>query len=327
MSDQPQTTLRDALTSAIEAHEDNDNAEVITSEVASTESADKVRDDKGRFATKPEDVQSEVVQEVVAKPRPTSWKKDYEEKWSQLDPSLQEYIHQRESDYAKGVSTYKQNYESVQPIYEAMQPFVPLLQQHNIQPQQWITNLGNAHKVLAMGAPEEKLQAFARLAADYGVPLQALTGQQYDPQQSMVLSEVNTLKQQLAQFQQMNEQREQLTLQQEIDKFRAEAPHFEEVKETMGMLLQSGVATDLKSAYDKAIRLNDEVWQKQQAEASQAQAQADVQKQVQKAAESKAKAVSTRSNSPTAVMTSGNSKDRRAILAEAVESHLGAGRV
>lgn len=325
--DGTQTTLRDALTSAMEAHEASDNTEVTTNnDVASTQEVnvdnDKARDDKGRFAPKQEQPAVEVqAEQPIVKARPTSWKKDYEEHWTKLDPTLQEYIHQRESDYARGVSTYKQNYETVQPIYEAMQPFMPLLQEHNIQPQQWISNLGNAHKVLAMGRPEEKLQAFARLAADYGVPLQALTGQNYDPQHSLMLNEVNTLKQQLAAFQQQNEQKEQMTLQQEIERFQAQAPHFEEVKETMAQLLQSGVATDLKSAYDKAIRLNDEVWQKQQAEASQAQAQANVQAQVQKGADAKAKAVSTRSNSPTAVMTSGNSKDRRSIIADALDSH------
>lgn len=322
--DGTQTTLRDALTSAMEAHEASDNTEVIndaSSQEVTTE-ADKARDEKGRFAPKEEAQAVEVqAEQPVIKPRPTSWKKDYEEHWTKLDPTLQEYIHQREADYAKGVSTYKQNWDNAQPIYEAIQPFMPLLQQHNLQPQQWISNLGNAHKILAMGQPEEKLQAFARLAADYGVPLQSLTGQNYDPQQSLMLNEVNTLKQQLASFQQMQEQKEQMTIQQEIEKFQAEAPHFEEVKETMAQLLQSGVVDNLKSAYDKAIRLNDEVWQKQQVEALQAQAQANVQAQVQKGAEAKAKAVSTRSNSPTAVMTSGNSKDRRSIIADALDSH------
>ena len=69
---------------------------------------------------------------------------------------LQEYIMQREQDYAKGVSTYKSQWDQAAPIYEAMQPFIPILQEHNIQPQQWIQNLGRAHQVLAMGSPEQK---------------------------------------------------------------------------------------------------------------------------------------------------------------------------
>lgn len=328
MSDQPQTTLRDALTSAVEAHEAS--AETAVQEVTKTESVDASRDEKGRFASKQAEPEQTMVQQAndapIVKPRPSSWKKDYEEHWTKLDPTLQDYINQRESDYAKGVSAYKQNYEAVAPIYEAMQPFLPLLQQHNMQPNQWISNLGNAHKTLVEGTPEAKLQAFARLASDYGVPLQALTGQQYDPQQSQFLSEFNSLKSELAAFKQAQEQRESMTLQQEIESFQKDAPYFDEVRETMATLLQSGVAQDLKSAYDKAIRLNDDIWQKQQAEAQQAKAQADVQTQVQKAAEAKAKTVSTRSNSPTAIMTSGNSKDRRSVLAEAVEAHLG-GRV
>lgn len=325
MSDQPQTTLRDALTSAVEAQETS--ADIAIQEPVKTEVSDSSnRDDKGRFTAKqaePEQtlVEQSQVETPSIKPRPSSWKKDYEEDWGKLDPRLQDYINQRESDYAKGVSSYKQNYEAVAPIYEAIQPFMPLLQQHNMQPNQWIQNLGNAHKTLVEGTPEAKLQTFARLAMEYGVPLQALTGQQYDPQQSQFLSEFNQLKQKLNAFEQAQEQREQMTLQQEIDSFQKEAPHFEEVRETMAQLLQSGVATDLKSAYDKAIRLNDEVWQKQQAEAQQAKAKADAQAQVQQAAAAKAKAVSPRSNSPTVTMASGNGKDRRSIIAEALDSH------
>jgi len=39
-----------------------------------------------------------------------------------------------------------------------------LLQENNIAPQQWISNLGTAHKTLALGSPQEKLQMFAQLA-------------------------------------------------------------------------------------------------------------------------------------------------------------------
>lgn len=325
MSDQPQTTLRDVLTSAVEAHETS--AEPAIQESTKPEvSESSNRDEKGRFASKQAEPEQTLVQQAqgdapVVRARPSSWKKDYEEDWGKLDPRLQDYINQRESDYAKGVSSYKQNYEAVAPIYEAMQPFMPLLQQHNMQPNTWITNLGNAHKSLISGSPEEKLQMFARLANDYGVPLQALTGQQYDPQQSQFLSEFNSLKGQLAEMRQAQEQKEQMTLQQEIESFQKDAPHFEEVRETMAQLLQSGVANDLKSAYDKAIRLNDEVWQKQQAEAQQAKAQATAQAQVQQAAAAKAKTVSTRSNSPTVITASGNGKDRRSIIAEAMDSH------
>lgn len=318
-NDNTQTTLRDVISNAVE--------ESQADEVAQSESVS--RDEKGRFAAKQAETEQQKVQQQVTpvetqpviKPRPSSWKKDYEEHWTKLDPTLQDYIAQRESDYARGVSQYKQNFEAVQPIYEALQPYMPLLQEHNIQPDQWISNLGAAHKALALGSPEEKLQMFSKLAMDYGVPLQALTGQQYDPQQSLLMNELNQVKSQLNQFQSLQEQQEQIALQKEIESFQKDAPHFDEVRDTMAQLLQSGMAVDLKSAYDKAIRLHDDVWQKQQAEAQQANAQAQAQQSQQKVAEAKAKAVSPKSVSPTANMNSGNSKkDLRELLSESFDA-------
>lgn len=318
MSDESvQTTLRDQIEQAIE-----------TVETVETPVSDRPRDESGRFAPKeveakqPEQVeqpfQAEAAPEAPkTKPRPSSWKKDYEEHWSKLDPTLQDYIAQREQDYAKGVSTYKQNWDQAAPIYEAMQPFMPLLQEHNIAPQQWIQNLGNAHKTLAMGSPEEKLQMFARLANDYGVPLQALTGQQADPQFSMLAQELNQLKNQWTQFQSLQQQQEQKSLQSEIQEFAEKAPHFDAVRETMAQLLQSGVASDLQSAYDKAIRLHDDIWQKQQEEARQAELAKAADAQRETVAKAKAKAVSPRSSSPTGMMGTGTGKKGlRDILAE-----------
>jgi DNA-directed RNA polymerase specialized sigma54-like protein len=95
----------------------------------------------------------------------------------------------------------------------------------------------------------------------------------------------------------------------------------------MSQLLQSGVVSDLQSAYDKAIRLNDEIWQKQQEEARQAQAQAEAQQRQQTVTTAKAKAVSPRSSSPTGTMSNGNGKKSlRDTLAEQLEQQLG-GRV
>lgn len=326
-----QTTLRDQLASAIEQHESPEESPQIET---------RSRDEVGRFA--PKETPAEPKQAVTAdktaaentvavapqvKPRPSSWKKDYEEHWTKLDPTLQDYIAQREADYAKGVSTYKQNWDQAAPIYEAIQPFMPALQQHNIDPKTWITSLGNAHQMLATGTPYQKLQMFAKLANDYGVPLQAITGGQHDPQFSMMAQELNQLKNQWTQFQTSQQQQEQQLIQGEIENFSKNAPHFEQVRETMAGLLQSGVATDLKSAYEKAIRLHDDIWQQQQAEAQQAKAQAEAEAQHKKVVEAKAKAVSPRSTSPTGAMGTGNGKKGlRETLAEQLDAAMG-GRV
>lgn len=309
-----ETTLRDMVESAIEEH------------TADVEQSDRARDEMGRFAAK-EQEQQEFIPEQSAieqeaqpqeevkpvKPRPSSWKKDYEEHWSKFDPSVQDYILQREADYAKGVSTYKAQWDQAAPIYEAMQGFMPLLQQHNIQPQQWIQNLGNAHKTLALGSPEEKLQMFARLANDYGVNLGALTGGNVDPQFSMLTQELNNLRNEWTGYKSSIEQQEHAKLVSELEAFKQNAPHYEALRETMAQLLEANVASSLQDAYDKAMRLNDEVWQQHQSEQAKA-AEAEKIKQAQAA---KAKAVSTKSATPTGLETAGSGKKGlRDVIAE-----------
>jgi hypothetical protein len=332
------TTLRDALESALGRSEAGtlntvaDAPEIETdppeTQAAETEQerADKVRDERGRFAAKQAETEAkpevDPVQKVETPPEqtrkpPSSWKKDYWDHWGKLDPNVQAYIEQREGEAAKGVSTYKQQLDSAAPILQAIQPFLPELQQHGLQPGQWIANLGNAHRTLALGTPEQKLQMFAKLATDYGVPLQGLTGGQVDPQMAQILPSVSKLEQRLSAFEAQSAQAQQAQLQAQIDTFKASAPHFEAVQGTMAGLLQSGIATDLKSAYDKAIRLHPDIWQQHQAE----QAQADKAKRQAELAVKKAAAASPKSSSPTgAVATGGGKKGLRDTLSEAFDN-------
>ena len=267
--------------------------------------AQRLRDEQGRFASsKQEAAPVEAPAAPVARKPPSSWSKDKWDHWNGLQPEVQDYIEKREADYAKGVSTYKSQWDQAAPVYEVVQKFAPELQQYGIQPAQWIQNLGDAHRTLALGSPEQKLQMFAKLATDYGVPIHSLTGQQVDPQFGHITQTVSSLQREIQTFKQQQEAAQQAAIQQQIEAFRVNAPHFEAVQGTMAQLLQSGVAPDLKTAYDKAIRLHDDIWQQQQAEqAKQAEAarQADL-------AKKKAAAVSPRSTSPTGSMSAGNTK-------------------
>ena len=325
--EQPES-LRDSIANALEAAETPNTQETTSQEASETPKSSRARDESGKFTkTQPEaDVQeieaieAQEEEKPAVKPRPSSWKKDYEEHWGKLDPQLQDYIQQREADYAKGVSTYKNQWEQAAPILESLNQFQPLLRQYGVAPQQWITQLGNAHAQLVTGTPEQKMQIFQQLANDYGVNLGAVTGQTgYDPQFSSLAQELNAIKNQWGQFQQQQELMEQTQLRSEIDSFKSDKPYFEEVREVMAGLLQSGMADDLQSAYEKAIRLNDDVFQKVSAE----QAQKSEAAQREKVAQAKAKVLSPKSTTPTGSATGGSksaSSAREAIMA-AMEQH------
>src|SRR6185295_18799036 len=71
-------------------------------------------------------------------PRPDSWKKERQGDWDAMSPSQQAYVKEREDQYFKGVSTYKQEWENAKPLLDAVAPFLPVLQQHGIRPDVWI---------------------------------------------------------------------------------------------------------------------------------------------------------------------------------------------
>lgn len=357
-----QTTLRDVLAANMDAAEAGtlgQPAEAVTNtEPADQGSAaqDRVRDPQGRFAPKEQASAPKVAPEATSTPpaaeivpvetapqpaRLTTWRKEFlplHEKLAQGIPltaeeamKLADYNVQREKEYATGVSTYKAEAQHAKELQHAMEPFMADLQRHNIHPSQWIQNLGNAHRTLALGSPEQKLAMFARLAQDYGVPLPAITQAQQgqvDPTIAALMAEIQHLKQGVNTVTSRWEQQEAAAVTGMLSKFNdaEKYPHFNQVRETMAQLLESGLAQDLDSAYTKAVRMTDDVWQaeqQRQAGADAARQQAD---KAAAAARAKAKAGSTPSSTPSGTAATATAKDRRGALTEAFDS-IGTGRV
>lgn len=342
------TTLRDAFESAFDSVEAGDVAtdapsietpavdDIAAEAAAESKTFDRARDDSGRFkAVEKALEQAEAAKETPVEPvepkpvrkAPTSWKKDYWGSWEKLgaDPELaklQDYIEQRESEFTTGVSTYRQEAMKAKAIQDAIAPYLPDMQRYGIQPEQEIKNLLNAHHRLSLGSPQEKLQMFSQLAASYGIPMQALTGDMTESthQVMQLMQDMNALKSNFGQIQATNRQMQDAKVQEDINAFKATAPHFEEVRDHMAGLLQAGIASDLKSAYDMAVRLNDDVFQKMQAQQA-----ADAEKaRLAAIAAKKATAVSTRSVAPTGQAKGGRGgNDIRSLLSASFDEHGG----
>ena len=262
-------TLREELAANLEALSVPETVETAAPAETDAQKTERLRDEAGRFAAKEPatkadtNLQQPTTQPAAERPaRPSSWKKDYwadYDKIAQENPKLAAYLNEREHQFASGVSTYKQEWEQAKPLIDAIAPFQPLLQQNGIDPAQWVSNLGNAHHKLAMGSPQDKVAMFQRLATDYNVPVQLavqdqqgqwqLLGQQ-QPQQPQFDPAIipRLVKQELM----------AASTKQALETFTREAPekapHFETVKATMAGLLQAGLADDLQSAYEAALR-------------------------------------------------------------------------
>jgi len=349
-----ETTLRDTISALVDKSEAGEPLDSVTppteskinipapdhtqqaQDVESEEekagrTAGRSRDEKGRLL--PGKAGPQVQQQVQGRPpRPSSWKKDYWDDWEKLDPKLAGYIHERESDYARGVSTYKQEWEQARPLLEAIAPFLPTLQQHNISPDRWISGLGKAHHMLANGNPQERLQMFHKLAQDYRIPLQALYDQgfaqqfvnQYQPPYQPPQPSVEAL---------VGEKMSELFSKHAVTNFgeakddagNPRYPYFEQVRPKMAQLLENGLANDLESAYTKALRIDDDLWQAEQQRHKETEEKTRLQQNSQAVQVAKRNAISPKSATP-ASGGAGTKKGLRDQLSESYDAVVG-GRV
>jgi len=346
---------RSMLEAAMEQAEEGtlespDEVEIELSKDSISEENEQARDEKGRFANEQEQsdgktaelearAPEENTEEQVEYKRPTTWKKEYKEIWDKMEKGEQinrddfvkfaQYANQRESEYQRGVSTYKAEADEAKQLKEAIIPFVPELQKQGINPATWINNLGRAHMVLSSAPQEQKVQMFQKLASDYGIQLNNMGQvQQLDPYAQQLMNQLQSVNQEVSVIKSRFAQEENNRLMGEIESFKSggNAPHFELVREEMAQLLELGKAQDLKTAYKLAVRINDEAWALEQEKLiSGAKQQASKANQVAKA---KAAAVSPRSVTPSGQSTNGtDKKDRRSIIADQLNSGALSGRV
>jgi len=346
MSDNEQLDRRDLLEAALEAAEEGTleppiekDIEVVEKDSISEESAkaevsEEDREEPAEISAESESEEShEEAQEAAeeSKPitRPSTWKKEYVQIWDKMEAGEQiskedfvkfaEYANQRESEYKRGVGTYKAEADRARSYEEAVAPFAPDLQRRGIDPAQYIQNLARADQILTNAPYEQKVQLFQRLAADYGIQLNGESQiQQFDPYTQQLMNQLNQVNQEVSSIKGRFAQEENQRLMSEIERVRQDVekfPHFDVVREEMAQLLELGKAQDLETAYKKAVRMNDDVWALEQdrllKDARQAATKAQ---QVQKA---KAAAVSPKSTTPSGKVTNPeDKKDRRSLIAE-----------
>ena len=278
--------------------------------------------------------------------RPSSWKKDMWPVWDKLNTGepltaqesrqVAEYNAQRETQFATGVSTYKQIADTAKPLMDAVAPFREDIQRTGMQEAQFVNKVLGDYKRLAHGSPQEKLHLAHNLLRECGIPMQALydqnAQQQYlatpyqPPQQAAPVQQPQDIA---ALIEQTLSQREVKQTIESMAKDTTKYPFFNYVRSDMSQLLETGEATDLDDAYLKALDLPQHgmlsaLPQQQQAAATQQQAAAHSQATVRAA---KANTVSPRSATPASAAVPDGPKNVRDSLKAAIAQHVGGGRV
>ena len=278
---------------------------------------DEVQNEAPVEAVKPQvEPEPEIAPEPPVWERPpASWKKDYHEAWTTADPKLKEYAWKREEEMKAGVQPLLSKAQFADQMQQAIDPYMNNIRGLGIEAPQAVKALMEADNVLRHGTPQQKQQYFAQLAQQYGINMGEVQVQPTDPNFYAIQNELAQVRGEVLNWKQQQEAAQNQALLSEINQFQAKAEYFEEARPIMIQLLNSGVAQDLDDAYQKAIRLDNDLFTKHQ-QASQGAADAAKREASNKAAKAaRAAAVSVKSSTPGAA-TSTKAQDRRSLLME-----------
>ena len=342
--------IRDILESAVEEHEPSaDSTPLETSapqetEAEATARVERARDEAGRFTKAERDAQAAATPPVepakTRPPRPSSWKKDFEGKWNEIydsDPNFAQYLLDREGQFAQGVSTYKAEADQARALADRarafqaiMEPHAPRFQQYGADPQEYIGRLLKMDEILATGSLEQKQAMLLSIARAVGLTDEPAPQNQASYVPPELVQTVYGLRSELDAIKQANERAEQTRRASEVDSFAADHPYLDDLAEPMAQLLETGFATSMEDAYRKALRLDDEIFQKYQAEQQQGSEAERQRKAKETAARARSAAVSPRSSTPTGSVATASAQgsDIRSILESTTNSVLaGGGRI
>jgi hypothetical protein len=218
----------------------------------------------------------------------------------------------------KGVEPLITKAQYADQMQKAFEPYMDTIRGNNSNPVDAIKGLMEADRVLRFGNPEEKRSYMAMLANNYGVDLNGVAPLQtgpIDPKVIALQNELNNIRGEVSGWKQQREEAENQSLLGQIDQFAQKAEYFEEVRPTMIQLLQNGIVNTLEEAYEKAIRLDDNLFSEIQ-QSQQAKLESERRDSANRAAKAaKAAAVSVRSSTP-GVPTATKAQDRRSMLLE-----------
>ena len=259
-------------------------------EETAQEKADRLRDEKGRFAPKAKESEEKPAAEAKppeekpaaeAKPPeekpaaetlkpPQSWKPTTREEWAKVPPAVQEEVIRREREVARVLKESSEARQSFQRIKETAAPFEAMIRAEGGDPMRGYEAYLREAALMRTATPTVKAQAIAGLIKNYlpgkeGVELldQALTDlisgnpRTQSPQQPVVYRDPRV--DQMLEARQAEVQR---AAQAAIEEVRS-LEFYEDVKLDMADLLEvasrRGLPLTAKDAYNRAVALHPEV--------------------------------------------------------------------
>jgi hypothetical protein len=284
------------------------------------EKAERLRDERGRFAAqaKSEDtpsasapakdapvaVPAEVpaeqkpVQDALAQ-APSSWNAEAKAAWQALPPQVRQQALKREEDFHKGIEQYRQAANFGTGVYRAIQPHLQQIQDAGATPEVAIATLLKAEQTLRYGSMAQKRDAIGRMIQQYGITFDdSEPASGMDPQQ--ILSQLpqmvrQTLAQERETWEVQQARNEVETFARAQDKYglmndwtqSPDGQPFSPFRELMRSAIQSGLAQDLKSAYEVAARAHPKSFERLTAEQQEAKEKERKEREAQRVAQAR----------------------------------------
>jgi len=314
--------------------------------VSETVTQERARDETGKFVAKdtkdnkqvkvnepelplvsssPPAATAPVVEPPVWERPPASWNKrqDLLDPWKNADQKLREMIWTREEQMNAGVMPLKEKAKLADAINQVAEPYMNTIRGMGIDLPKAVQGLMYADNVLRTAPREQAKQYLMQLAQSYGIQLGEgvvdPSAPQADPYIHQVRNELNSVRGEMQAWKQQQEEAAAAAKMAEINRFKLKAEYFDEALPTMQALANAGISDDIEVLYNKAIRLDEDLFEKVQ-QRTQAQALATQSVAADKAAKAaKAAAVSVKTSTPGASTTT-KAQDRRAVLEEAFSS-------
>lgn len=244
--------------------------DTISSDLGFTSEEDEAQDESPEEITEEvtEDSTEEVTEEaeeheVAKKSPPNSWKKEMHEKFSTLDPEVQDYIEQRENQMREGLEKDRGDSNLGRVMRDVMSPYSNLLKSQGINESDMVRNLMNAHYRISTSDDAGRLGLIQQLAQSYGISLDGSAPQAVDPTIKAMQDKLQGLERHISTSHEQALQAARERVQSDVEAFASDPAHefFDEVSEQIIPLINAGY--ELEDAYQNAIWLNPVTRQKE----------------------------------------------------------------
>jgi hypothetical protein len=185
-----------------------------------------------------------------------------------------------EADYTRKTQDVAETRNAIQPFVHTLTEWSPYLQEMGLPPSQAFHNLLSVEYTLRKGSPEQKREIIDSLIRDYQVspsqtaaPTDPAATEWQDPAVLNLSQQLSAVKNELTHFKtEQQRQMQEAAMASHRAEFAAiglsknqdgslRFPHFERVQKTMVDLVSGGQADTWDAAYDKAVRLEDDLYQ------------------------------------------------------------------